>query len=72
MADITLSPVTSSNIAALGYDGASQTLAVQFRNGDTWHYEGVPQEAYDSLRGAESVGRAFNAEIRGSYEGAKQ
>lgn len=67
-----MTSVSSSNIAALGYDAASQTLAVQFQNGDTWHYEPVPQETYDSVRSAESVGRAFNSEIRGSYDGERQ
>lgn len=67
-----MQPVSSSNIAAIGYEADTQTLGVRFNNGTTWHYEEVPQEVFDELSGAESVGRTFNQLVKGSYNGSAQ
>lgn len=49
-------PVSSSNVAAIGYDDASSTLGVQFLDGSEYHYYGVPRDLYDGLMGAQSKG----------------
>lgn len=72
MADPVMVSVTSSNLEAVGYDAASETMYVRFRGGATWAYPGVDQATYDSVRSAESVGRAYNASIKGQYEGERQ
>lgn len=57
--------VSSSNIAAVGFDGG--TLRVQFTNGAQYDYSGVSEELYNQLMAAESIGRFFNQNIKGSY-----
>lgn len=64
-------PVTSSSLATVGYDDATQTLEVEFTNGHVYQYFDVPQSVFDSLLGSESLGAFFNAEIRGSYRFAR-
>lgn len=51
--DIHMTPVTSSQIKAIGYDAASKTLAIEFNSG-LYHYSGVPAEKFDELMAAES------------------
>lgn len=63
-----LTPVKSSNVAATGYDAASQTLHVQFKGGKTYAYAGVPPEVNASLGKADSVGRFIGANIVGKYK----
>jgi hypothetical protein len=69
---IALHPVKSSMFKAHGYDPASRTLAVQFSNGDTWHYPDVSPEAAASFAQADSLGSHFARHIRGKHTGTKQ
>lgn len=64
--DITeLKPITSSNLAAVGYHAPTKTLAVQFKGGDAvHHYHGVEQEHVDELHAADSIGSHFSKYIR--------
>ena len=48
--------VQSSNIAAVGYRLATETLIVEFRGGSSYSYSPVPVEVYDGLMIAESKG----------------
>lgn len=66
---ITMTPCKSSNIARLGYDAASKTLAVQFRSGTRWHYHDVPEKTYRAISNADSVGGYFAAHIRDTFAG---
>jgi hypothetical protein len=63
-----MKPVTSSNIAEVGYDPQSLTLGVRFTNGSLYHYAGVTPEKHAEFVGAESIGKHFGAQIRGKYE----
>ena len=65
----TMTPVQSSNLAALGYD--ANGLFVAFRNGSTYRYPSVPREVYEGALEAPSVGSWFAGAIRGRYEGSK-
>jgi len=56
--------VKSSNIAAVGYDAASHTLAVRFTSGATYHYEGVSPQTHAALLAAKSIGAYFARSIR--------
>ncbi len=56
--------VSSSNIAAIGYDHNAKMLTVQFKSGTTWRYEKVAAEDAAKLLAAESIGRHFAAHIR--------
>jgi hypothetical protein len=64
--------VSSSNVAAVGYDDATNTLGVRFLNGSEYHYFGVPRDVYDALRGASSVGTYFNANVKKAGYGYAQ
>jgi len=68
---IAMQPVKSSNLQAVGYDEASSTLAVQFKNGTTYRYRGVPAEVFQQLLTAASAGSFFSSSIRGQYEGVR-
>jgi len=60
-------PVSSSNIAAIGYDAENQTVYVQFLNGSTYAYKGVPEHEFESLRTAPSVGSYLNRNYKNVY-----
>ncbi len=54
----------SSNVAAIGYDAASQTLQVNFHNGGRYQYENVSPEKWAGLNQAESKGKYLFAQIK--------
>ena len=59
-------PVNSSAIRAVGYDG--YTLAVLFTTSDTVYlHPGVPSSVYLEFIHAPSLGSYYNAHIRGRY-----
>ena len=64
-------PVTSSNIAAIGYDEDSQTLQVEFNNGSNYQYFDVTERVFNELRDAGSVGAYLASNIKGVYRFSK-
>ena len=64
-------PVTSSNIAEIGYDKASGTFEILFRNGRLYQYFDVPPQEHSELIKASSHGRYLNAHIKGRYRYAR-
>jgi len=64
--------VGSSMISSIGYDQSSGTVEVEFRsNGQIWQYYDVPELTYNELRAASSLGKAFNAVIKGHFREAR-
>lgn len=63
---IALTPVTSSQVKAIGYDAATKTLAVQFARGAgaIYHYPNVEQATFEAFVGAESIGTFFGKHIK--------
>jgi hypothetical protein len=61
---MTLTPVNSSGIAAIGHDPVTNTLRVQFTSGATYEYAGVSAEHHTNLIGAKSIGQHFQTHIR--------
>lgn len=61
-------PVTSSNIASVGYDTNSATLEVEFNNGRIYQYFSVPISQYDGLMNASSKGKYFYKNIQNQYK----
>jgi hypothetical protein len=60
--------VQSSALEEVSYDEAAHTLCATFReSGRTYIYEGVPQEVYDSLLFADSLGAYFNTHVRDCF-----
>lgn len=64
-------PVSSSNISAIGYDVDSQMLEVEFNNGSVYQYTGVPESEYEGLMGADSKGKYLHANIKSRYSHMK-
>ena len=60
-----LVPVESSNMAAVGHDGG--TLTVAFHGGRIYRYYGVSAEVYHDLIDAPSKGRYLHRSIKGTY-----
>lgn len=60
-------PVDSSSLNSLGYDARKRLLEVEFRNGGVYRYLDVPQDEFEALKGADSVGRHLNQEIKPFY-----
>ena len=57
-------PVSSTNIKAVGYDAASKTLAIEFHSGKVYHYSDVEPEKHQALLAAPSIGKHFGAHIK--------
>lgn len=64
-------PVTSSNVADVGYDAPSMTLEIGFKNGTVYQYFDVPESVYQELLRSDSVGTFLNQQIKNSYRYAK-
>lgn len=47
---MTMHPVVSTNVAAVGYDPPTHTLRVQFRSGGTYDYYGVNPGLFEQMR----------------------
>ena len=57
--------VSSSAIAAVGYDG--YILTVEFTSGRVYDHPGVPEWVYHEFMNAASMGAYYNRHIRGKY-----
>lgn len=60
-------PVSSSNLASVGYDPTTYTLEVEFNSGRVYQYFDVPEHIYQELMSAGSVGSYFSRSIRNSF-----
>lgn len=60
-------PVSSSNISAIGYDPDNEVLEVEFTNGAVYSYSGVPLGEYEGIMNADSKGKYLHANIKGIY-----
>ncbi len=64
-------PVISSNIASIGYDEASETLEIEFKNGGIYQYFDVPERIYKDIMGTGSKGEYLAQNIKGHYRYSK-
>lgn len=64
-------PVTSSNIASIGYDENTSTLEIEFLNNSIYQYFDVPQHIYQGLMQADSQGQFLAQNIKGVYRYSK-
>ena len=62
-----MQPVSSSNIAAVGYDAENESVYVQFLDGSTYAYKGVREHEFENLRTAPSVGSYLNRNYKNVY-----
>jgi hypothetical protein len=63
--------VSSSNLAAVGYDANSEILEIEFNHGGVYQYYDVPVSEYEALMSASSHGTYFAANIRNNYSYVK-
>lgn len=62
-------PVESSQIASIGHDPATNTLAVRFHSsGDLYHYAGFSEKDFEAFKAAESVGKHFGSHVRNKFK----
>lgn len=69
MRTLDMHPVESSQIAEIGHDADTLTLAIRFKNwkGEAtslYHYQNVSAAEFEALRDAESIGRHFGQHIK--------
>jgi hypothetical protein len=57
-------PVSSTTVTAIGYDGESNTLGVRYLKGGEYHYYAVPQDVFDGLRNASSIGSYLDQYVK--------
>lgn len=57
-------PVTSSQIKEIGWDEASETVAILFHSGGLYHYRGFTKEKWMAFATAESIGSHFYKHIK--------
>ena len=60
-------PVASSLVASVGYVPEYKVLEIEFQDGRSYQYFGVPERIYKGVMAAESRGRYFNERIRDAY-----
>jgi len=65
-------PVSSSVLAAVGYDAATAVLEIEFTSGDVYRYYAVPARVHRELTAAESPGAYFNRAINDRYPTRQQ
>ncbi len=64
-------PVSSSNVASVGYDSTTGTLEVEFLGGQIYQYFDVPVSLFEGMIAASSVGSYLNQNIKGSFRYAR-
>lgn len=68
--DSTYEPVTSSSLASVGFDPATNELEIEFRSGDVYRYS-VPRRVHLELMASDSMGSYFARRIRPAHRGWK-
>jgi len=56
--------VSSSHIAAIGYDARDQVLEIEFRDASVYQYICVPEDVYAEMMRTESHGEFLNQQIK--------
>lgn len=57
-------PVSSSNLASVGYGSNHQILEIEFINGSIYKYFSVPSSVYLGLMAASSHGAYFDQHVK--------
>jgi len=60
--------VNSSAIADVDYKPSRRRLRLEYTNGRTYDYLGVPIEVYEDLIAADSIGEFVNREVKPNYD----
>lgn len=63
-----MTEIKSGNIKSIDYNPDAKTLSVRFAQGQTYHYDQVPQHVYDQMMAAPSTGSYFYKHVRNSFK----
>lgn len=69
MSAVPMTPVTSSNVEAIGWRG--DVLHVRYKGGKTYMYQGVPESLYKRALVSESLGAFLHHNVKAHYEGLR-
>jgi hypothetical protein len=64
-------PVTSSNIASMGWEegpGGEGVMEVEYKSGHVYEYHDVPESVYQAALGASSVGKFVASQVQEKFE----
>jgi transposase len=64
---IRMRKVDSSHLAKVGYRASTRELFVDFHDNKHYRFRGVPQDVFDDLMKAESVGEYFAQNIKDEF-----
>lgn len=65
---ISMTPVDSDAIAAIGYSDTLNVLQIDFKKGSRYRYLNVNPFIFEAFQSAPSKGRFFNREIDGNFD----
>lgn len=68
--EVKMEPVSSSAVAALGYNGKRKVMYVDWHKGGRYEYPGVSKELYENVKGSNSIGETMNY-VKRSITGRK-
>ena len=60
-----MKPVKSSQVESVGFENG--TLAVKFKSGGLYHYDGVKPETYDAMLKSESIGKFLGQHVKANH-----
>lgn len=60
--------VSSTTVASIGYDPATEVLEVEFHKTGLYQYFNVPDFVYEEMMAAPSQGTYLNTNIKGRYQ----
>lgn len=60
-------PVSSSNVAELGYDIENQIVYIRFLNQTLYIYKGVQEPEFENLKNAPSIGSYLHRNFKNVY-----
>ena len=58
----------SSTVKSTEYNIETQTLTVEFKNGNVYEYYKFTEIDWNSLQNADSVGKHLNAHVKGKFD----
>jgi len=61
---MSITPVSSSNLASVGYDSQSKLLEVEFLDGSVYQYFNIPSYIYTGLMNAASHGSFLDTFVK--------
>ena len=61
----------SSNVVGFGYDDERRVLKVEFKNGSVYDYFDVPDQVFNGMKSASSVGQYLAQQVKGTFRYAR-